>query len=75
MMPVARVTLQRTLVRGAQCPNNQHKMSNMHRTQTNHQEISTDIDLSQTKHRNERLKQTFDQSGVPIYTYGKVFQT
>ncbi len=62
-MPVARITLQRTLVRGTQCPNNQHSHG------TNH-DSSSDIDLSQANHRNERLKQKYDHSGRLIYTYG-----
>lgn len=65
-MPVARVTLQRTLVRGTQCPNNQY--SNQ---RTNH-DSSFDIDLSQANHRNERLKQKYDYSGRLIYAYGQL---
>jgi hypothetical protein len=70
VMPVARITLQRTLVRGHQCPNNQHGSQHSHRTTNNHQELSTDIDLSQANHRNERLKQKYDHSGRLIYAYG-----
>ncbi len=62
-MPVARITLQRTLVRGTQCPNNLHS----HGT---NDDSSPDIDLSQANHRNERLKQKYDHSGRLIYTYG-----
>ncbi|CAF0865986.1 unnamed protein product [Rotaria sordida] len=69
IMPVARVILQRTLVRGTQCPNNQHGTQNSHRVQNNYQDSSVDIDLSQTKHRNERLKQKYDNSGKLIYSY------
>ncbi|CAF5082737.1 unnamed protein product, partial [Rotaria sp. Silwood1] len=69
IMPVARVILQRTLVRGTQCPNNQYGTQNLHRVQNNHQDSSLDIDLSQTKHRNERLKQKYDYSGKLMYAY------
>lgn len=68
IMPVARLVLQRTLVRGTQCPNNQH---NSHQTHHVHTEQSTDIDLSQLNHRTERLKQKYDHSGKLIYYYGK----
>jgi hypothetical protein len=66
-MPVARVILQRTLVRGTQCPNNQHRTQSSQRI--NHNSTS-DVDLSQATHRNERLKQKYDYSGRLIYTYG-----
>ncbi|CAF4293399.1 unnamed protein product [Rotaria socialis] len=69
MMPVARVTLQRTLVRGAQCPNNQPNTQNSHRTPNNLEDSSSDIDLSHEKHRNERLKQKYDYSGNLMYAY------
>jgi hypothetical protein len=69
-MPVARVTLHRTLVRGTQCPNNQAPTQQSHRV--NHDSTS-DIDLSQANHRNERLKQKYDYSGRLIYTYGNSF--
>ncbi|CAF1303047.1 unnamed protein product [Rotaria sordida] len=55
-MPVARVILQHTLVRGNQCPNNQY-------------DFSFNIDLSQTKHHNERLKQKYNNSGKLVYAY------
>ena len=66
-MPVARITLQRTLIRGTQCPNSQsnHRMN---------PEPSNDIDLSQKHHRNERLKQQYDHSGRLIYHYGNFFE-
>jgi hypothetical protein len=66
-MPVARVTLQRTLVRGTQCSNNQQNTQYSH--QVNH-ESSSDVDLSQAHHRNERLKQKYDHSGSLMYAYG-----
>lgn len=69
-MPVARITLQRTLVRGTQCPNSQ--VNNQHPQRTNH-DSSLDIDLSQTNQRNERLKQKYDHSGRLIYSYGNLF--
>ncbi len=69
-MPVARITLQRTLVRGTQCPNSQHGGQHHHRANNHHQETSPDIDLSQANHRNERLKQKYDHSGRLIYAYG-----
>jgi len=67
-MPVARLTLQRTLIRGTQCPNNQHN------SQQTHREPSMDINLSQLNHRNERLKQKYDHSGKLIYHYGRTKQ-
>ena len=67
-MPVVRITLQRTLVRGTQCPNNQqHQGTNNHQQQS-----SSDIDLSQAHHRNERFKQKYDHSGRLIYAYGNL---
>ncbi|CAF4006929.1 unnamed protein product [Rotaria sordida] len=68
-MPVAHVILQRTLVRGNQCSNNQYDTENLHRVQNNDQDSSLDIDLSQAKYRNERLKQKYDNSGKLIYAY------
>ncbi|CAF0809451.1 unnamed protein product [Adineta steineri] len=67
IMPVARVTLQRTLVRGSHCPNNKQDTQQPHKT--NQQDQSTDIDLSQANHRNERLKQKYDYSGNLVYAY------
>ncbi len=72
-MPVARITLQRTLIRGTQCPNNQHDIQNSHRTDNNHQGLSSDVDLSKSNHRNERLKQKYDHSGHLTYAYGNSF--
>jgi hypothetical protein len=69
-MPVARITLQRTLVRGTQCPNNQHNTQNSNQ---GNNDSSLDIDLSKSNHRNERLKQKYDHSGSLIYTYGNSF--
>ncbi|CAF4743515.1 unnamed protein product, partial [Rotaria sp. Silwood2] len=68
-MPVSRVILQRTLVRGKQCSNNQYDTQNCHRVQNNYQDSSFDTNLSQTKHHNERLKQKYDNSGKLIYSY------
>ncbi|CAF1302940.1 unnamed protein product [Rotaria sordida] len=68
-MPVAHVILQRTLVRGNQCSNNQYDTENLQRVQNNDQDSSLDIDLSQAKYRNERLKQKYDNSGKLIYAY------
>jgi len=70
-MPVARVTLQRTLVRGTQCPNN--KINTQHSQQTDHGSSHDIIDLSQANYRNDRLKQKYDHSGRLIYTYGNLF--
>ena len=67
------MTLQRTLVRGTQCPNNQHDTQHSHKTNNNHQGSSSDVDLSQANHRNERLKQKYDHSGRLIYAYGNQF--
>ena len=71
-MPVARITLQRTLVRGTQCPSNQNGRQHSQRTNHHHREESSpDIDLSQAHHRNERVKQKYDHSGRLVYAYGK----
>lgn len=70
-MPVARVVLQRTLVRGTQCPNNRQGSSAQSPPVSN--EPSMDIDLSQAHHRNEKLKQKYDYSGRLIYHYGEGF--
>ena len=67
-MPVARITLQRTLVRGTQCPNSQQRSQNPQRINHN---LTSDVDLSQANHRTERLKQKYDYSGRLIYTYGE----
>ncbi|CAF1011801.1 unnamed protein product [Adineta ricciae] len=70
IMPVARVTLQRTLVRGTQCPNNQNGRQHSQRTNHHHREESSpDVDLSQVHHRNERVKQKYDHSGRLVYAY------
>ena len=71
ILPVARVTLQRTLVRGTQCPNQPSTTQHHHRP---NQDSTSDVDLSQANHRNERLKQKYDYSGRLIYTYGESFQ-
>lgn len=63
-MPVARVTLERTLVRGSQCPNNPS-------AQQYQQQTPPYVDLSQSNHRNERLKQKYDHNGQSMFTYGK----
>ena len=74
IMPVARVIIQRTLVRGTQCPNNQQATQQSHRTNNNNnnnnQDSSSYVDLSQSNHRNERLKQKYDHSGRLMYAYG-----
>lgn len=66
-MPVARVTLERTLVRGSQCPNN----PSAHRNQQYQSQTPSFVDLSQSNHRNERLKQKYDHNGQSMFTYGK----
>ena len=68
-MPVARVTLHRTLVRGSQCANNQQAHRPNHND--NNQDSASFIDLSQTNHRNERMKQKYDHSGQLMYAYGR----
>lgn len=73
MMPVARVILQRTLVRGNQCPNTQNNKQNSHTNHHNHHDTSADTDLSVATHRNERLKQKYDNSGKLMYAYGNKF--
>lgn len=70
ILPVARVILQRTLVRGTQCPNQPSTTQHHHRP---NQDSTSDVDLSQTNHRTERLKQKYDYSGRLIYTYGESF--
>jgi hypothetical protein len=69
VMPVARVILQRTLVRGTQCSNNQQSIRT-NNNNNNNQDSSSYVDLSQTNHRNERLKQKYDHSGSLMYAYG-----
>lgn len=61
------MTLQRTLVRGTQCPNHQ---TNTHQYPRPNHDSTSDIDLSQANHRNERLKQKYDYAGKLVYTYG-----
>jgi len=65
IMPVARVTLERTLVRGSQCPNN----PSAHRKQQHQPQTPSFVDLSQSNHRNERLKQKYDHNGQSMFTY------
>ena len=73
MAPVARIVLQRTLIRGNQCPNNQYKMQNSPRIHNDHRNVSPYFDLSKAKDRYERLKQKYDYSGRLIYAYGNLF--
>jgi hypothetical protein len=64
-MPVARVTLQRTLVRGQQCPHNTGRQQEMLHSP------SSFVDLSQNHHRNDRFKQKYDSAGQLMYAYGR----
>ena len=73
MAPVARIVLQRTLIRGNQCPNNQHERHKSPRIYNDHRNVSPYVDLSKAKDRNERLKQKYDYSGRLIYAYSNLF--
>lgn len=67
ILPVARVTLQRTLVRGSQCPNNQQPQRE---SQQHNQDSASFVDLSQPSQRSERLKQKYNHAGQLVYAYG-----